>query len=89
MPRREYCLRMFTGKPVVLLWPNINNSRIIDSYVKHNVYFPFKAANLTTSFKVYKEFAKSQIHYMLGDAGRSYVIGFGENYPMQPYHAAR
>lgn len=61
----------------------------IDSYVKHNVYFPFKAANLTTSFKVYKEFAKSQIHYMLGDAGRSYVIGFGENYPMQPYHAAR
>ncbi|KAK7588147.1 hypothetical protein V9T40_005392 [Parthenolecanium corni] len=47
-----------------------------------------QAANLTTSFKVYKEFAKSQIHYMLGDAGRSYVIGFGENYPMQPYHAA-
>lgn len=49
----------------------------------------FKATNLTSSFKEYREFAKSQIHYMLGDAGQSYVIGFGENYPKQPYHAAR
>ncbi len=49
----------------------------------------FKAADVGSSAKVYRDFAKSQIHYMLGDTGRSYVIGFGEIYPKQPYHAAR
>lgn len=49
----------------------------------------FQAAELYPALaKEYREFAQSQIHYMLGDAGRSYVIGFGENYPKQPYHAA-
>lgn len=38
--------------------------------------------------KEYVDFAKQQINNMLGDAGRSYVVGFGENYPKQPYHAA-
>ena len=25
---------------------------------------------------------------MLGDSGRSYVVGFGDNYPLQPHHKA-
>ena len=25
---------------------------------------------------------------MLGDSGRSFVVGFGENYPKQPHHKA-
>ena len=25
---------------------------------------------------------------MLGDSGRSYVVGFGDNYPKQPHHKA-
>ena len=29
---------------------------------------------------------KSQIDYMLGDSGRSYVIGFGNNPPKRPHH---
>jgi len=29
---------------------------------------------------------KSQINYMLGDSGRSYVVGFGNNPPTQPHH---
>nr|8IHW_A Chain A, Endoglucanase [Eisenia fetida] len=33
-----------------------------------------------------EQFARSQIHYMLGDAGRSYVVGFGNNPPQQPHH---
>lgn len=39
--------------------------------------------------KKYRDFAKQQINYMLGDTGRSFVVGFGENYPKQPTHAAR
>lgn len=31
-------------------------------------------------------YATSQINYMLGDAGRSYVIGFGKNPPTTPFH---
>ncbi|XP_011498432.1 PREDICTED: endoglucanase 10-like [Ceratosolen solmsi marchali] len=36
----------------------------------------------------YREFAKQQIHYILGGAGRSYVVGWGHNPPTQPHHAA-
>ena len=27
-----------------------------------------------------------QINYMLGDSGRSFVVGFGENPPQRPFH---
>ncbi|XP_070571313.1 endoglucanase A-like [Ptychodera flava] len=36
----------------------------------------------------YLEWAKGQIHYMLGDCGRSYVVGFGHNPPVRPHHRA-
>ncbi|XP_070569388.1 endoglucanase E-4-like [Ptychodera flava] len=36
----------------------------------------------------YLEWAKGQIHYMLGDCGRSYVVGFGHNPPLRPHHRA-
>ena len=29
---------------------------------------------------------KSQIDYILGDSGRSFVVGFGENPPKNPHH---
>ena len=32
---------------------------------------------------------KSQIDYILGDSGRSYVVGFGENPPKNPHHRKR
>ena len=31
-------------------------------------------------------FAETQIHYALGDAGRSYVCGFGNHPPQRPHH---
>lgn len=34
----------------------------------------------------YKKFAKSQVDYALGSSGRSFVIGYGENYPKNPHH---
>jgi hypothetical protein len=38
----------------------------------------------------YLNFAKEQIDYILGDNPResSYVVGFGENYPLNPHHRA-
>ena len=32
------------------------------------------------------EFVDTQIGYILGDTGRSYVVGFGENPPLRPHH---
>ena len=34
----------------------------------------------------YESWAESQINYMLGDTGRSFVIGYGNNPPTQPHH---
>ncbi|KAH9500829.1 hypothetical protein Btru_073120 [Bulinus truncatus] len=34
----------------------------------------------------YRHWAMCQIHYALGDTGFSYLIGFGEDYPVKPYH---
>ncbi len=33
-----------------------------------------------------REYGASQINYMLGDSGRSSIVGFGSNYPLSPYH---
>lgn len=32
------------------------------------------------------QFVRDQIGYILGDTGRSYVIGFGNNPPKKPHH---
>lgn len=34
----------------------------------------------------YWSFAVSQVDYALGSSGRSFVCGFGENYPVNPHH---
>ena len=34
----------------------------------------------------FRDFAMDQIHYALGDTGRSYVVGFGVNPPTRPHH---
>jgi endoglucanase len=31
-------------------------------------------------------YATQQINYMLGDAGRSFVVGFGKTPPSTPFH---
>ena len=33
-----------------------------------------------------RNFALAQMHYILGDNGRSYVCGFGHNPPVRPHH---
>lgn len=34
----------------------------------------------------YNQFAKSQVDYALGSTGRSYVVGYGQDYPEHPHH---
>ena len=34
----------------------------------------------------YFRFAQKQLNLMLGDGGRSYVVGFGRNPPQEPHH---
>jgi hypothetical protein len=46
-------------------------------------------AGLGASSDFYRQFAKSQIDYILGDSGRSYVVGFGYNPPTHVHHRAR
>ena len=36
----------------------------------------------------YRKFGKSQLGYLLGDSGKSFVVGFGEDPPTRPYHRA-
>ncbi|XP_066912939.1 uncharacterized protein [Clytia hemisphaerica] len=51
-----------------------------------NLAFLARVASTIVDDKFYNEFARSQINYILGDAGRSYVVGFGTNPPQQPHH---
>uniref|UniRef100_F6S7X2 Endoglucanase n=1 Tax=Ciona intestinalis TaxID=7719 RepID=F6S7X2_CIOIN len=39
-----------------------------------------------TNSALYERWGRRQIHLLLGDSGRSYVVGFGRNYPQRPHH---
>jgi hypothetical protein len=36
--------------------------------------------------EIYNKFAASQLHYLWGDSGRSFVAGFGKDPPKRPHH---
>ncbi|CAG2180943.1 unnamed protein product, partial [Oppiella nova] len=45
-----------------------------------------KAAKVGVNPEAYKKFSESQIGYILGDTGRSFVVGVGVNPPTRPHH---
>lgn len=47
-----------------------------------------QAADVGINSTVYRQFAKNQIGYVLGDSGRSFVVGIGVNPPQSPHHRA-
>nr|AGP76425.1 endo-beta-1,4-glucanase 2 [Pericapritermes sp. PpEG2] len=49
-------------------------------------FIMLQAAGLGLNPTQYCQFAKTQIDYILGDAGRSFVCGFGNNPPTHPHH---
>uniref|UniRef100_H2YT72 Endoglucanase n=1 Tax=Ciona savignyi TaxID=51511 RepID=H2YT72_CIOSA len=36
--------------------------------------------------RTYRKFAEDQIDYILGKSGRSYIVGYGRNFPARPHH---
>jgi len=57
-------------------------------YAANAAMLALLAAKNGINTKQYYDFAASQINFMLGDAGRSYVVGFGHNYPQRAHHKA-
>ncbi|XP_069111328.1 endoglucanase E-4-like [Argopecten irradians] len=57
-------------------------------YSSNMAFMALLAADNGVSNSNYRAWAKSQIHYALGDTGRSFVVGFGVNPPTQPHHRA-
>ena len=57
-------------------------------YSANVAFLALLAADMGLKPSVYRGFARKQIHYMLGDTGRSYVVGFGTNPPQRPHHAS-
>jgi len=50
-----------------------------------------KTVNLGSDKEKFVDYARSQMHYILGEneLGRPYVVGFNSNSPKRPHHRAR
>ncbi|XP_078367250.1 endoglucanase A-like [Oculina patagonica] len=57
-------------------------------YAANTAFLALVAADHGITPTAYRNFAKKQIHYMLGDSGRSFVVGFGKNPPKRPHHSS-
>ncbi|XP_028403983.1 uncharacterized protein LOC114526577 isoform X2 [Dendronephthya gigantea] len=55
-------------------------------YAANTAFLALLAADKGLKSEAFEQFGRNQIHYMLGDAGRSFVVGFGENPPQRPHH---
>uniref|UniRef100_K1QJR7 Endoglucanase n=1 Tax=Magallana gigas TaxID=29159 RepID=K1QJR7_MAGGI len=56
-------------------------------YITANMAFmALLAADVGIHPDQYRQWARSQIGYALGDTGRSFVVGFGTNPPQRPHH---
>ncbi|XP_025083452.1 uncharacterized protein LOC112557675 [Pomacea canaliculata] len=57
-------------------------------YSANMAFFALVAAKYGLHASDYRQWAMCQIHYALGDTGRSFVVGFGVNPPTRPHHRA-
>ncbi|XP_064604141.1 endoglucanase 4-like [Liolophura sinensis] len=55
-------------------------------YAQNMAMIALMAADYGINPASYRKWAMSQVHYALGDAGRSFVVGFGKNPPTKPHH---
>lgn len=58
------------------------------SHAANVAFICLQAADLGISPSEYRNFAKEQLSYILGSAGRSYIVGYGKDFPKQPHHVA-
>ncbi|XP_066992897.2 endoglucanase E-4 [Anabrus simplex] len=83
---KGYCDYLVNGQqrtPKGLLflgqWGSLRNAANV-------AFILMKTADLGINSDTYRKLAKSQIDYALGDGGRSYVVGFGNNPPTHCHH---
>ncbi|GFO42609.1 endoglucanase [Plakobranchus ocellatus] len=57
-------------------------------YTANMAFLSLVAAQTGVNSDLYRRWAMGQIHYMLGDSGRSFVVGFGKDPPTRPHHAS-
>lgn len=60
-------------------------------YAANTAFLAFVYSDTVVDYRnMYFRFARRQIDYILGDnpAGRSYMVGFGGNFPRNPHHRA-
>ena len=57
-------------------------------YSANTAFLALVAADHGLKSAEYRKFAEKQIHYMLGESGRSFVVGFGHNPPQRPHHSS-
>lgn len=55
-------------------------------YAANTAFLALVAAENGIKTAAFREFARKQIHYMLGNSGRSFMVGFGNNPPERPHH---
>ena len=58
------------------------------SHAANIAFVCLQAAGLNISTSTYVNFAREQMSYILSSTGRSFVVGYGENYPKKPHHSA-
>ncbi|XP_025082994.1 uncharacterized protein LOC112557393 isoform X1 [Pomacea canaliculata] len=58
-------------------------------YASNTAFIALLAARRGINADKYNQWGMCQIHYALGDTGRSFVVGFGVNPPTKPHHRAR
>ncbi|XP_013393923.1 uncharacterized protein LOC106161501 [Lingula anatina] len=55
-------------------------------YAANSAFVAAKAASMGINTAQYKSWAEKELGYMLGDAGHSFVVGFGNNPPTHEHH---
>ena len=74
-----------TGKGLIWVpsseWGSLRYAANFAMYATQLVHYDIMADDMF-------EFAESQINYILGDTGRSYVVGYGTNPPQKCHHRA-
>ena len=73
--------------PLGLVWSPLSEWGSLH-YASNCAHYALQAARLGIREEEGKIFAESQINYILGDTGRSYVVGWGENPPTHCFHKA-
>lgn len=72
-----YAVLLATAKMPLLVWLCVAANMAMVALM---------AAESGINPEAYRKWAMTQIHYALGDTGFSYVVGFGDHYPLMPHH---